>query len=188
MHQLAVGRGQQLQTTAGRFDSPGRPEGSTSGALRSPACWWRRSAKWLEVSTQERTIFARIVSRQPWISSERVFFAKFALEVGRWRNETVAKTRRHQEHLDHWVRPIVIGQGCEFDYSGTQACKSLREEGYRVVLVNSNPATIMTDPGFSDRTYIEPISVGGVRKVLELEQNEAHPLMLCFLPWVGKPH
>ena len=52
--------------------------------------------------------------------------------------------------------PIVIGQACEFDYSGTQACKALREEGYEVVLVNSNPATIMTDPGMADRTYIEP--------------------------------
>jgi carbamoyl-phosphate synthase large subunit len=54
--------------------------------------------------------------------------------------------------------PIVIGQACEFDYSGTQACKALREEGYEVVLVNSNPATIMTDPDMADRTYIEPIS------------------------------
>src|SRR2546429_6744311 len=53
--------------------------------------------------------------------------------------------------------PIVIGQGCEFDYSGVQACKALREEGYEVVLVNSNPATIMTDPEFADRTYVEPI-------------------------------
>ena len=55
--------------------------------------------------------------------------------------------------------PIVIGQGCEFDYSGTQGCKALREEGYRVVLVNSNPATIMTDPETADRTYVEPITV-----------------------------
>ena len=54
--------------------------------------------------------------------------------------------------------PIVIGQACEFDYSGVQACKALREEGYRVILVNSNPATIMTDPEFADRTYIEPIT------------------------------
>ncbi len=54
--------------------------------------------------------------------------------------------------------PIVIGQACEFDYSGTQACKALREEGYEVVLVNSNPATIMTDPVIADRTYIEPIT------------------------------
>ena len=53
--------------------------------------------------------------------------------------------------------PIVIGQACEFDYSGTQACKSLKEEGYEVILVNSNPATIMTDPDFADRTYIEPL-------------------------------
>ena len=80
--------------------------------------------------------------------------------------------------------PIVIGQGCEFDYSGTQACKSLREEGYRVVLVNSNPATIMTDPGFSDRTYIEPISVAGVRKVLELEQERGTPID-ALLPTLG---
>ena len=55
--------------------------------------------------------------------------------------------------------PIVIGQACEFDYSGTQACKALREEGYEVVLVNSNPATIMTDPEMADRTYIEPLEV-----------------------------
>ena len=55
--------------------------------------------------------------------------------------------------------PIVIGQGCEFDYSGTQAIKALKEEGYRVVLINSNPATIMTDPQFSDKTYLEPISI-----------------------------
>ena len=56
--------------------------------------------------------------------------------------------------------PIIIGQACEFDYSGTQACKALKEEGYRVVLVNSNPATIMTDPEFADRTYIEPVARG----------------------------
>jgi len=55
--------------------------------------------------------------------------------------------------------PIVIGQACEFDYSGVQACKALREEGYEIVLANSNPATIMTDPEFSDRTYIEPLTV-----------------------------
>ena len=54
--------------------------------------------------------------------------------------------------------PIVIGQGCEFDYSGVQACKALKEEGYTVILVNSNPATIMTDPEFADRTYTEPVT------------------------------
>ncbi len=54
--------------------------------------------------------------------------------------------------------PIIIGQACEFDYSGTQACKALREEGYTIVLVNSNPATIMTDPGMADKTYLEPLT------------------------------
>ena len=63
--------------------------------------------------------------------------------------------------------PIVIGQACEFDYSGAQACKALREEGYRVILVNSNPATIMTDPGMADATYIEPITPEIVAKIIE---------------------
>ena len=67
--------------------------------------------------------------------------------------------------------PIVIGQGCEFDYSGTQACKALKEEGYNVVLVNSNPATIMTDPEFSDRTYIEPITPEAVDKIIAKEKD-----------------
>src|SRR5215469_9853879 len=62
--------------------------------------------------------------------------------------------------------PIIIGQACEFDYSGTQACKALKEEGYRVVLINSNPATIMTDPEFADRTYIEPITPACVEKII----------------------
>ena len=64
--------------------------------------------------------------------------------------------------------PIVIGQACEFDYSGTQACKALKEEGYRVILINSNPATIMTDPDFADRTYIEPITLDVVEKVIDI--------------------
>src|SRR5881296_3831029 len=68
--------------------------------------------------------------------------------------------------------PIVIGQGCEFDYSGVQACKALREEGYQVVLVNSNPATIMTDPEFADRTYIEPITPEVVEKIIVRELEE----------------
>jgi carbamoyl-phosphate synthase large subunit len=68
--------------------------------------------------------------------------------------------------------PIVIGQACEFDYSGTQACKALREEGYRVVLVNSNPATIMTDPEFADRTYIEPVTPEAVEKIIVRELAE----------------
>ena len=69
--------------------------------------------------------------------------------------------------------PIVIGQACEFDYSGTQACKALREEGFEVVLVNSNPATIMTDPDMADRTYIEPITVGVIEQILAIEKPDA---------------
>ncbi len=80
--------------------------------------------------------------------------------------------------------PIVIGQGCEFDYSGTQACKALKEEGYRVVLVNSNPATIMTDPGFSDRTYIEPITPEAVRKIIANEKRLGKPID-ALLPTLG---
>ena len=80
--------------------------------------------------------------------------------------------------------PIVIGQGCEFDYSGTQACKALREEGFRVVLVNSNPATIMTDPEFSDRTYIEPITPEAVRRVLQRERDTGFPID-ALLPTIG---
>ena len=75
--------------------------------------------------------------------------------------------------------PIVISQGCEFDYSGTQACKALREEGYTVVLVNSNPATIMTDPEMADRTYIEPITADMLEKVIEAERPDA------LLPTLG---
>ncbi len=75
--------------------------------------------------------------------------------------------------------PIVIGQACEFDYSGTQACKALREEGYRVILVNSNPATIMTDPQFADRTYIEPLTVESVTALIEKERPDA------LLPTMG---
>src|SRR5210317_2241325 len=69
--------------------------------------------------------------------------------------------------------PIIIGQACEFDYSGTQACKALREEGYEVVLVNSNPATIMTDPGMADKTYIEPLTVDSIERIIEKERTDA---------------
>ena len=75
--------------------------------------------------------------------------------------------------------PIIIGQGAEFDYSGTQAVRALKEEGYRVVLVNSNPATIMTDPELADRTYIEPVTPAWVAKVIERERPDA------LLPTMG---
>ncbi|MFM7403560.1 MAG: carbamoyl phosphate synthase large subunit, partial [Erythrobacter sp.] len=75
--------------------------------------------------------------------------------------------------------PIIIGQACEFDYSGTQAIKALKEEGYRVILVNSNPATIMTDPEFADATYIEPITPDIVAKIIAKERPDA------LLPTMG---
>ena len=75
--------------------------------------------------------------------------------------------------------PIVIGQACEFDYSGSQACKALRNEGYQVVLINSNPATIMTDPEFADKTYIEPIEKEIVKKIIDKEKPDA------ILPTMG---
>ena len=80
--------------------------------------------------------------------------------------------------------PIIIGQACEFDYSGAQACKALREEGFRVVLINSNPATIMTDPEFSDRTYIEPITPSVIEKIIEYEASLGHPID-ALLPTLG---
>ena len=75
--------------------------------------------------------------------------------------------------------PIIIGQACEFDYSGTQACKALREEGFEVILINSNPATIMTDPETADRTYIEPITPEAIEKIIAIERPDA------ILPTLG---
>ena len=75
--------------------------------------------------------------------------------------------------------PIVIGQACEFDYSGTQACRVLKEEGYRVILANSNPATIMTDPDFADATYIEPLRMDVIKRIIEKEKPDA------LLPTLG---
>ena len=75
--------------------------------------------------------------------------------------------------------PIVIGQACEFDYSGAQACKALKEDGFRVILINSNPATIMTDPSMSDATYIEPIHWETIEKIIEKEKPDA------LLPTMG---
>ena len=77
--------------------------------------------------------------------------------------------------------PIIIGQACEFDYSGTQACKALKKEGYRIILVNSNPATIMTDPEVADATYIEPITREIIEKIILKES-----LMHYYLLWGDK--
>ncbi len=103
-----------------------------------------------------------------------------------WRQLAAARCARSMPRRDdiHKIMligsgPIVIGQACEFDYSGTQACKALREEGYEVVLVNSNPATIMTDPEMADRTYVEPITAEVCTKIIEAERPDA------LLPTVG---
>ncbi|GIR92999.1 MAG: hypothetical protein CM15mP93_11860 [Thiotrichaceae bacterium] len=80
--------------------------------------------------------------------------------------------------------PIIIGQACEFDYSGVQACKALKEEGYNVVLINSNVATIMTDPDVADSTYIEPLTPEIVTKIIKKEKTQKR----FFLQWVGKRH
>ena len=75
--------------------------------------------------------------------------------------------------------PIVIGQACEFDYSGTQACKALKKDGYKIILINSNPATIMTDPDVADKTYIEPITADILKKIIKKEKPDA------LLPTMG---
>ncbi|HYR43802.1 MAG TPA: carbamoyl phosphate synthase large subunit, partial [Terriglobia bacterium] len=81
--------------------------------------------------------------------------------------------------------PIVIGQSAEFDYSGTQACKALKAEGYEVVLVNSNPATIMTDPEFADRTYIEPLTREFLEEIIRIESEMSNRRGFALLPTVG---
>ena len=83
--------------------------------------------------------------------------------------------------------PIVIGQACEFDYSGSQACKALRDEGLEVVLVNSNPATIMTDPELADRTYVEPLTPDFLTAVIARERPDAIPRTLCRPSAVRRP-
>jgi len=82
--------------------------------------------------------------------------------------------------------PIVIGQACEFDYSGTQACRVLKQEGIRVSLVNSNPATIMTDPEFADSTYVQPITAEYIEKIFQKKLLTAIPLTPYCLPLVAK--
>ena len=79
--------------------------------------------------------------------------------------------------------PIIIGQACEFDYSGTQACKALKDEDFKVILINSNPATIMTDPNVAEKTYIEPITIEVLEKILIKEKPDA-----ILRPWVVKLH
>src|SRR5438105_2303722 len=103
--------------------------------------------------------------------------------LGRWQTSRALTPMPKRTDLESILiigaGPIIIGQACEFDYSGTQACKALREEGYQIVLVNSNPATIMTDPELADRTYIEPLTTESVRSIIKRERPDA------LLPTVG---
>src|SRR5262249_854927 len=102
--------------------------------------------------------------------------ARFALSLRRLRKvDGTLMPRRNDLHriLIVGSGPIVIGQACEFDYSGAQACKALRDDGYEVVLINSNPATIMTDPNLADRTYVEPLSVEFAEEVIRRERPDA---------------
>ena len=82
--------------------------------------------------------------------------------------------------------PVIIGQSAEFDYSGTQACKALKAEGYEVVLANSNPATIMTDPEFADRTYIEPLTREYLEEIIRVERELSPSAGFAILPTVGR--
>src|SRR5687767_11017583 len=101
------------------------------------------------------------------------------VSLRRWRRADMPKRTDIKTVLIIGAGPIVIGQACEFDYSGAQACKALRDEGYRVVLVNSNPATIMTDPEMADAVYIEPINRQTVEKIIAKEKPDA------LLPTMG---
>ena len=100
-------------------------------------------------------------------------YLNVSFRTSRERSNSVPKRTDLQSICIIGAGPIVIGQACEFDYSGTQACKALRDEGYRVILINSNPATIMTDPDTADATYVEPITPETVTKVLERENPDA---------------
>src|SRR5437763_1986529 len=124
----------------------------------------------------------RVPGRQKWNDKRR----KIAFTL---RDFIMPKRTDIHSVLIIGAGPIIIGQACEFDYSGTQACKALKEEGYRVILVNSNPATIMTDPEFADRTYIEPITPECVEKIIAVELEEMKRMRakgkLVLLPTLG---
>jgi len=92
-----------------------------------------------------------------------------------------AEAQGHQENLNHRLWPDRYRQACEFDYSGAQACKALRAEGYKVILVNSNPATIMTDPELAHRTYIEPLTKEYIEEIIAKEKPDA-----LLRPWGGQ--
>src|SRR5271163_3920580 len=134
---------------------------STSTTAWSKACAWS-SARCSASSTTPRPLRARTMP--PTTSTSSALCSK---------GGTVPRREDLKSVLVIGSGPIVIGQGCEFDYSGTQACRVLKAEGIRVSLVNSNPATIMTDPEFADATYVEPITTETLEKVIAIERPDA---------------
>ena len=154
----------------GTAPEPWRP---CSGLL-SPPC-----------STDPHTLKIRVIDRKKtFLRSRRALNSPAEIRGPRSQDSSIAimpKDTSIKKILVIGSGPIVIGQGCRFDYSGTQACKALREEGYEVVLVNSNPATIMTDPETSPRTYIEPITPEFVEKIIIRENR-----MPFSRPWAGR--
>ncbi len=143
-------------------------------------CNVRRPEAWNSPSTRDNEFSA--VGRNPK-------FRVLNWPVSRLNGRAMPKRTDIHSVLIIGAGPIIIGQACEFDYSGTQACKALREEGYRVILINSNPATIMTDPEFADRTYIEPITPECVEKIIVREKAEMQRIgaegKLVLLPTLG---
>ncbi len=116
------------------------------------------------------------------IAKDRLAGWNFAETAGREEENAMPKRTDIKRILVIGSGPIVIGQACEFDYSGAQACKVLKEDGYEVILVNSNPATIMTDPGLADRTYVEPITAEFIERVIKKERPTP-----CCPRWAARP-
>src|ERR1700719_2245813 len=158
--------------------SPAMTGPVTPGAHFSGSCSNRKASASLEsqLETQRR---GRRQASDPRLATWTRARAPFFYVPGPMPKRTDIKTI-----MIIGAGPIVIGQACEFDYSGTQACKTLKDEGYRVVLVNSNPATIMTDPELADATYIEPITPEIVAKIIEKERNVL-PGGFALLPTMG---
>ena len=127
-----------------------------------------------------------IIYKRPTLPSDPPVDQRAAIRGPRETRASMPKRTDISTILVIGAGPIVIGQACEFDYSGTQACKALKAEGYRIVLVNSNPATIMTDPELADATYIEPITPEIVAKIIEKERTAAGRIRAASRRWAGR--
>src|SRR5207253_7947269 len=155
----------------------GRRENATRKPARHARVALRRHAAGPRAHRQARVLLPGAPGSQPGPARHRLPVRP----LRRLDGEEVSMAKRTDIHsvLIIGAGPIIIGQACEFDYSGVQACKALREEGYKVILINSNPATIMTDPATADVTYIEPITWQTVEKIIAKERPDA------ILPTMG---